>query len=577
MQSESFSTILRRRAQSDPQRPAFTFLNGSGTPAHMTYGELDRDARRLAARLQRRGAGGERILLLCDPGLDFIRALFACFYAGATPVPVHPFRLNRRLDRLQAIVRDAQARFGISRRARIDVAGAVVAGVAGSGPVRWIALDELGDASETDWREPCQDAQSIALLQYTSGSTGDPKGVVVTHGNLLANCDMMRVCFAATQDDRAAMWLPPYHDMGLIGGILQPVFVGCHAVLLDPVYFLKHPLAWLRAISDYKATCSGGPNFAYQLCADKIGAMKVPGLELSSWRLACIGAEPIRAETLQRFTEAFAPYGFKQDAFCTCYGLAEATLMVSGPRQRRYPIVKSVSRSALVQGRAVEEPVAGSQAQFVVGCGQCVAEDQEFRIVDPDQCCELPAGRIGEIWVRGPSVTQGYFNRPEESRQAFAASLRGSGKGQFLRTGDLGFVENGELFVTGRIKDLIIIAGRNHHPEDIEWTVQECGAASRFGATAAFAIDAQGAERLVILQEIDGRGRDLSHASDRISRAVAEAHGIRAHTIAFTRLGSIPRTTSNKIRRAACRTAFLKGEIDIAPSKMPERRLQIHA
>jgi acyl-CoA synthetase (AMP-forming)/AMP-acid ligase II len=577
MTVQSFGEILRHRAEADPERRAFTFLSGAGVQHSITYAELDRLARCIAAQLQNEGALGERVLVACDPGLDYVAGLFGCFYAGAVAVPVQPFRIKRSFHRFGAIADDSRAKFVIARRSLLASTRDVPSDGLRPGSLKWIAIDALEQGLEDVWQDPDARADSLALLQYTSGSTGDPKGVMVSHGNLIANSRLIRDCFDVTAEDCAVVWLPPYHDMGLIGGILQPIFTGSLGILFDPVSFLKHPLTWLKLISEFKATCSGGPNFAYELCASKAAAVPVGSLDLSSWRVACLGAEPIHVETLERFAKSFAVHGFAADAYRPCYGLAEATLIASGMRARGLPRKKSVLRSALEEGRIVDAPEHAAGAQNIVGCGQQIGEEHEIRIVDPNRFVAVSDGELGEVWLRGPSVAQGYFNRPAESETTFRAVLRGEGGTPFLRTGDLGFIEGGELFLTGRIKDLIIIAGRNHHPEDIEWTVQKCGSIARFGATAAFSIDRGGEERLVILQEIDRREDNLARTYDRIQRAVADAHGIRAHAIEFTRPHALPRTTSNKIRRAACRAAFLNGEFAVPPLQSSATLKDAHA
>jgi acyl-CoA synthetase (AMP-forming)/AMP-acid ligase II len=414
----------------------------------------------------------------------------------------------------------------------------------------WLSTDDLDETAAADWHPPDVSANSLALVQYTSGSTGQPKGVMISHGNLLHNQRMIQAAFGHSEKSVGVGWLPLFHDMGLIGNVIQPIYLGTSFTLLSPLAFIQKPVRWLRAISRYRGTTSGGPNFAYDLCARKVTPEQAAGLDLSSWDVAFVGAEPVRAQTLARFAAAFEPHGFRPQALYPCYGLAEATLFVSGGVKGAGPVT-----------RAVDGP-----APTVVGCGHCW-DGQTMRLVDPHSLRPCREGEVGEVWVSGPSVAQGYWARPEETVQTFRAYLGESGEGPFLRTGDLGFLHDGSLFITGRLKDVIIIRGRNHYPEDIELTVQASHPALQSGAGAVFSVEAEGEERLVVVQELQAGGRrhlDHNEVVGDIREAVARHHELEVFAALLLRSGSIPRTSSGKIQRHACRDGYLARSLDVA-------------
>ena len=565
--SSSFATLvglLRRRAEQRPERQAFTYLGeGEKEGGRLTYGELDRQARAIAARLQRTGAAGQRVLLLYPPGLDYIPAFFGCLYAGAVAVLVFPPRLNRPTPRLQAIAADAEAAVALttgevlaSLERRLDPGSPLAA-------LAWIATDlpAAPAGAPDDWRDPGIDASTVAALQYTSGSTSAPKGVILSHGNFLHNLELIREGFQVGPADRGLSWLPLYHDMGLVGGVLGPIYTDVPISLMSPAAFLQRPLRWLQALAETGGTISGGPNFAYQLCVDRITPEQKEGLDLSGWRLAFCGAEPVRPETLEGFARAFAPCGFRPQAFYPCYGMAETTLIVSGGAGPAAPVLRTVQREGLRQGRAEAAAPGEAGGQTLVGCGSARG-DLKICIVDPETLAPCPPGRIGEIWVAGPSVAEGYWRRPQETAESFRA-FTSDGDGPFLRTGDLGFLDGGELFVTGRLKDLIVIRGLNHYPQDIELTVARCHPALAPDAGAAFSIDVAGEERLVVAQEVrrHSRSSDLDQAVAAIRRAVSEVHQLQVHAVSLLEPLSLPKTSSGKIQRHACRAGFLDGSL----------------
>jgi len=563
--------LLKARAASEPEQEAYTFLLGGETEeTKLSYGELDRRARAIAARLQAEGVSpGARALLLFPPGIDFVATFFGCLHAGVVAVPAYPPRANRNLARLAAIVDDA-------RPAAVLTTGQLLAKVetmaAHLGPLAnlvWIPTDRVDLAGAELWREPELSGDSLAFLQYTSGSTSLPKGVMVSHGNLLHNEGMIQEAFAQSPESVIVSWLPLYHDMGLIGTVLQPLYLGARCILMSPLAFLQQPVRWLSAISRYRATTSGGPNFAYELAALKISEEEKAGLDLSCWTVAFNGAEPVRAETLERFSRAFQSRGFNPKAFYPCYGLAEATLLVTGGAVAAPPTVHGFDAAALERNE-VAPGGDGESCRRLVGSGHAW-QGQELLVVDPESRQPCPPGRVGEIWVRGPSVARGYWRRPEETEHTFGARLAEgagadgvdpAGQGGYLRTGDLGFLHAGELFVTGRLKDLIIVRGRNLYPQDIELSAERAHPALRVGCGAAFSVEVDGEERLIVVQELDRRGEAAaSDAAEAIRQAVAAEHEVPPHEVVLIRAGSLPKTSSGKVQRRACRSLYLAGKL----------------
>lgn len=562
-QSQTLIELLRSRTHQQSDQLAYTFLVDEGVvETTLTYGELDQRARGIAARLQSIVEVGDRVLLLYPPGLEYIAAFFGCLYAGAIAVPAYPPRNNRNLHRLQTLVQNAEPAVSLTTSSILSRIAPHVSENSYLAPLVWQATDQIPDSVANDWREPSISGDSLAFLQYTSGSTSTPKGVMVSHQNLLHNERLIQSVFQQTDQSVIVGWLPLYHDMGLIGNVIQPLFVGAPCILMSPMAFLQKPFRWLQAISRYRATTSGGPNFAYDLCVRKINDEQRATLDLSNWQVAFNGAEPIRQETLERFAAAFAPCGFEFDAFRPCYGLAEATLLVSGRTGDEPLVATTVQAGALEAGHAIQT-TSTEDAYTLVNCGGALAQDKVV-IVDPKTLTECAPGAVGEIWVAGPGVAQGYWNDPAETDRIFQAYLPESGEGPFLRTEDLGFLLDGKLFVTGRLKDLIIIRGLNHYPQDIELTVERCHTALRPGCCAAFSVDVAGEERLVIVQEVDQRRQFRAETViESINEAVARDHELQAHAIVLVAPGTVPKTSSGKIQRYACREAFLRGAVEV--------------
>ncbi|HEY6321946.1 MAG TPA: fatty acyl-AMP ligase [Thermoanaerobaculia bacterium] len=583
---QSLVELGRARAATLGDQPLYTFLpeRGGEDVAQLSYAGLDLRARAIAAALQRLGASGQRALLLYPPGLEFVAAFFGCLYAGVVAVPAYPPRSARTLPRLLEIARDARPAVALTTTELAAMIGGMAAQVPDLSALRLLATNAVPlDEAET-WTDPGASGSTMAFLQYTSGSTAAPKGVMVTHGNLLHNEETIRQAFGQTAASVIVGWLPLYHDMGLIGNVMQPLYLGARCVLMSPIAFLQSPKRWLAAISRYRATTSGGPNFAYDLCARKISPADRTDLDLSSWDTAFNGAEPVRAETMVRFAEAFGGCGFQANAFFPCYGLAEATLFVTGgagPGEvRGVPRVAAFDRALLEAGEARPLPAADPASSTLVSCG-CAWPGQELAIVDPATLTPCAGGAIGEVWLRGPSVAQGYWQRPVETAETFDGRLAkddpgGSRAGAeaspapFLRTGDLGFLDGGELFIAGRLKDLIIIRGRNLYPQDIELTVERSHPALRPGCGAAFSIELGQEERLVVVHEHERTPNDspldpesVEAIAEAVRRAVAEQHEAQVQQVVLLRAGTIPKTSSGKIQRRACRAALLGGRLAV--------------
>ncbi|WP_009546702.1 fatty acyl-AMP ligase [Crocosphaera subtropica] len=603
--------LLRKRAINQPQQTAYTFLeNGETELINLTYQDLDLEAKNLAAKLQALKFRGERALLLYPPGVEFISAFFGCLYAGVIPVPLYPPKRNQNLSRLQSVIANAEAKLALTTELVLENIEKHFNSTPDLAALTWLTTDNDQENLVHQWHLPEISADAIAFLQYTSGSTGNPKGVMVSHGNLIHNERMVQQAFGHTEQTIFVGWLPLFHDMGLIGNVLQPLYLGIPCILMSPVDFLQKPYRWLKAISDYRATTSGGPNFAYDLCVNKITDEQIQTLDLSSWEVAFNGAEPIRAETLEKFAQKFSPCGFRKEAFYPCYGMAEATLFITGGVSSEPPMVKTVDEKALAENRVVEVVKEQNQAQSItlVGCGRQWL-GQIVKIVDPQTLTECNNNQVGEIWVSGDSVAKGYWRELQKTKATFEAYLSDTHKGPFLRTGDLGFFSTeGELFVTGRLKDVIIIRGRNHYPQDIEITVEECHEAIVNHRSAAFTVQVEGKEQLVITAELERRyhkrrqqpsqvpphperrkGDRRQESEDpgfevtptpsqppifdeiisSIKRAVCHHHGLQVHRIILLRVGTIPKTSSGKIQRYACREGLFDHSLNVVYDSKP--------
>lgn len=566
--------LLQNRAIQNYGQVGYSFLiDGETETVNLTYRQLEQRSRAIAAYLQSVCPQGEVALLLYQPGLEYITAFFGCLYAGVIAVPAYPPRPNRSLERIQTIIRDSKAKIALTTKSIISSLEPCTSEAPELDNLGWLATDQIPENFAEKWLEPHINEDTLAFLQYTSGSTATPKGVMITHKNLLHNSGLIHQYFGHSPQSKAVIWLPPYHDMGLIGGILQPLYGGFPVILMSPLMFLQSPVRWLQAISQYQATTSGGPNFAYDLCVRKIKPEQIQTLDLSSWEVAFNGAEPISSKVLESFSNTFAVCGFRQKAFYPCYGMAEATLIISGGNKLSLPVETKVSAKALEKNQVVlVYPKEGTKT--LVGCGQSLP-DQQIQIVHPEKLTLCAEGEVGEIWVSGPSIARGYWHKPEETKQTFAAYLaKAPRKEPFMRTGDLGFLEAGELFVTGRLKDVIIINGRNHYPQDIEWTVEQSHHLIRPSCTASFSVEVEGEERLIVVAEVERNFRQFLRGSQNltpnsqelvksIQRFVSRNHDLQIYQILLLKPGAIPKTSSGKVQRYACREGFLAGTLKI--------------
>jgi len=570
MSNTDFSNLvdcLQLRSQNQSNQQAFTFLvDGELDVTHLSYAELDLQARAIAAKLQYLVPIGSRVLLCYPSGLEFISAFFGCLYAGAIAVPVPPPKRSQIQSRLQAIVNDAQPSVVLTTAALLDSLQQSWLSFPDLPVVQWMASDRLLPELAAQWQSPELKPDRLAFLQYTSGSTGNPKGVMVSHQNLMHNSAYIQTAFELSQSSVSVSWLPNFHDMGLIDSIIQPIYTGFLGVLMSPAVFLQKPIRWLEAISRYRATHCGGPNQGYELCVSKISKAQInkAQIDLSCWQSAYTGAEPIRRSTLAQFASKFQSIGFQSKFFYPCYGMAESTLMISGGKVDAEPSYCAIASQALEQKQVVTIAETEPNAKHFVSVGSAWLETK-IEIVDPDTCTACPPDRIGEIWVSGGSIAQGYWRQSDETKATFQAQFVGSQE-HWLRTGDLGFIHERQLFITGRLKDLLILWGRNHYPQDIEMTVQNSHPALRIDAGAALAIDRDRQEYLVIVQEVERtalRELDVEAIVTAIRQAVSEQHEISIFAIALIKPASIPKTSSGKIQRQACRQQFLANSLNI--------------
>ncbi|MFG3024973.1 fatty acyl-AMP ligase [Streptomyces sp. NPDC048254] len=561
--------IMEKRADEQPEKIAFRFLSDgtSDQKTDWTYRELATCARAVSGELNRAGVDGGRVVLALDPGLDYVAGLFGILRSGATAVPSFPPVGRGSLARFRSIVADC-APDAVLTDARFapHVAEFEEQLPAGLPRPRWIFPDEdfFHAPSDTPLR-----VADPALLQYSSGSTGDPKGVVLTHANLVSNCEALARHMGADPDRVGCSWLPPYHDMGLMGTILLAVHGGWPLVMMSPLHFVQHPYRWLKAITDHRVTITVGPNFAFDLCASAIDDDELRTLDLSTLRQVFCGSEPVSGATLQQFADRFGPTcGFDASSVIPCYGLAEATLFVAGKTLASgHPRIERLDKRALEQGEARHAEAADGGAVELVSCG-AVADGHEVRVVDPATGRELPPGRIGELWIGGPNVAAGYLDRPDATHDTFGARLADD-RPEYLRSGDLGFLFDGELFVTGRLKDLIVVGGRNIHPQDVEESVRRSHPAMR--RTAAFSVPAEHGveEMVVVVAEFRGPAeefiREEGELRDRVTAEITGEHGVRPAALHFGPPGTVLMTTSGKVRRAATRAAWLAGELKSFP------------
>jgi len=563
--------VLLDRSANQPNQIAYTFLaDGEHESGSCTYQELDFQARAIAVQLLTKVNPGDRALLVYPytAGIEFIAAFLGCLYAGVIAVTDYPRQHIKSLSQYQDRIIDCQAAIALTTQGFVDQVQEKLITNPGIAlklkALPWIATDKVDVDLAKKWQQPDINGDTLAYLQYTSGSTGKPKGVMVTHDNIIHNSEVIYQSFGHHKCSKVLMWLPMFHDMGLIGGVMQPLYGGLPAVLMSPIALAQKPFLWLEAISKYKITTSGGPNFAYDLLCQKVTDEQRASLDLSSWEVAFSGAEPVRAETLAKFAELYQPCGFKKEAFYPCYGMAEATLFITGIDPQEYPTIAYLEPKALTEDRVVVVAKDTPNAKSVVSCGHTWLGD-EVIIVDPETKIELPQDRVGEIWTRGKNIGKGYWQREEQTASTFRETLASKPDQTYLRTGDLGFIKDGELYITGRIKDMMILWGRNHYPQHIEETVESCHRALRPNHGAAFSVDVGGEEQLVVAHEInrtDLRKLNAEEVIGAIRLAVGEQNLANVFAVALLKTGSIPKTSSGKIQRRTCQSMFLDGSLN---------------
>ncbi|MDH4251454.1 MAG: AMP-binding protein, partial [Nitrospira sp.] len=565
--------LFEHRCRQQPEALAYALLRDNlEIESQLTYAQLEGTVRSLARHLTHVARLGTRALLLYPQGLDAACAFWACVCAGLVPVPApapDPIRRKHALPRLRSIIEDARVSLVLTTSS-ITALSSELAIANETSPITWVATNQpytLVDSVEL----PRPHRNPLAYLQYTSGSTATPRGVMISQGNVLAHCRALSLAGDVSDSSRSLCWLPYFHDYGLLHGIIAPFYAGIPAYLMSPVTFLRRPLRWLDAVSRFEITHSGGPNFSYEACLRAVRQQKEWRADLSTWLVASCGAEPIRPETVEQFIDIFGPHGFRRTTFAPAYGLAEATLLVTVKRAGAEPSFLHVETDALADSIIKEAPASEQGTRTLVGCGEPL-EETHVRIVNPVTHAECPSGVVGEVWLAGTGIGAGYWGKPEETDATFNAALAGSGEGPYLRTGDLGFIHSGELFLTGRLKDLIIVRGRNYYPHDLEWSAQQAHPGLRRGYGAAFSIEDKTGERVVLVHEIEKQvsESDLAEVVGYIRRALADEYELEIHTVVLIKSGTIPRTSSGKIQRGACKAAFEAGQLAVVGSSTLE-------
>lgn len=563
---DSLVDLIEHRAKNQADKIAYTHLKDrDGDIEEISYADFEKRVKQLAAKLQEFGVEGERIVLMYPPGIDYTVAYFAVIFAGAIAVPVYEPRQSNHFNRIESILADCQPKILLTKEKVIKATSDEILEKLSQFGATWLTTDNEDFFTGNEvWQPVTLSKNSVVFLQYTSGSTGNPKGVMVTNGNLLHNSEMIRLVTGQDQSSCMVTWLPPYHDMGLIGGLIQPLYTGYQCVILSPISVIQRPIKWLNAIRDYKGTISGGPNFIYEACVKRVRDKQLAGCDLSSWQIAFNGAEPINADTVNAFSERFEQYGFKHTSHLPCYGMAETTLMVTSANHNTSPVISYFDKDQL-QADFGKRSNQIMSAIPLVSSGK-VVPDLDIKIVDPDSGRELDDGQVGEVWVRGDSVALGYWQKAPITGEDFVGILEGDVENRYLRTGDLGFIDDQEVFITGRIKDLIIIRGKNHYPQDIEATVTDASEHIKPHTGAAFSVEHEGAEKLVVMQEIDRRLESEQHheVKEILKEKVAEYHGLQLFDVKFIRPGTLPKTTSGKIQRRLAKKVYLDEALENA-------------
>ncbi len=563
-------SLLQERARQKNNEVLFRFLaDGEGDEITLSYAELNRQAQNIAQRLLKHARPGDRALLLYPDGLEFIISFYACIYAGIIAVPAFPPKRNQKMQRLASIIDGCQPSLILTEKKTLALVQSLFEDYSTDEPSLILSTDRITDKNtdqQADNTQALPEIRStdVAFLQYTSGSTGNPKGVIVSHSNLLANAEALLQATHHTDKPVGVSWLPLFHDMGLIGSVIQPLYTGFQAVLMPPTAFVSKPIRWLQAISKYKATFSGGPNIGYDYCLQSIKPEELADIDLSHWQIAASGAEPVRASTLEAFSKLVAGTGFSKDIYYPCYGMAEATLLISSKAPNEEPMMQTVDSVSLQHNKIIRVDTEHKNSQILISCGHSW-NGHDIIIVDPETKHTLKEDTVGEVWVSGPSVAQGYWNKAEATEETFNAHTSDSGEGPFLRTGDLGYLSSGELYITGRIKDVLIIHGRNHYPQDIEQTVADSHEALMPNATAAFSIMVDGKEKLVVAQEVKrsyARKIEPETLLKTIRDRISHIHDVEAHEIILLKPARIAKTSSGKIQRHRCRQQFMANSLE---------------
>lgn len=560
----NYAWLLQERAISEPDKIAFIYLiDGELEKQEVTYKQLDFLAKKIAGYLQEKANIGDRALLLYPSGIDYIAAFFGCLYAGIIAIPLYQLRNNTRaLSRMHSIWVDAAATFILSTKDKLTILYNNQEIIPDFGNAILVATDEIDDSAVNKWKQPPY--QDVAYLQYTSGSTGHPKGVMVGHHNLAHNGRITQNTWKNNENSTIVSWLPLHHDMGLIAMILQAIYAGSLCVFMSPVHFVQRPLRWLQAIHRYKANITGAPNFAFDLCIEKVKPEDLIELDLSSLQIAYNGAEPVRAQTLDKFSRKFAVTGFTKELFYPAYGMAEDTLFTTMKTEPGLPQYISISTIKMENG-IVEENTDLNNSRVFVSCGKVLA-DQTVKIVNPITMLEVSDANVGEIWISGPSKAIGYWNKPEESERIFAAKLQNDSQTTFLRSGDLGFIKDNQLYIVGRHKDLIIIRGSNYYPIDIEFSSENSSDILAINNAASFSIEVNNNEELIIVQAIKNTGIELINIEETkeiIRQAIIEDHEIDPYDIVLVRSNQIPKTSSGKVQRTLCKQLYLDKKLKL--------------
>lgn len=562
----SMVELLQHRAKHQADHKAYGFFSNAGEETQtLTYEQLHRHSVVLAHRLSQHSQKGDRALLLFSPGLEFMVAYFGCLYAGVLPVPVIPSRRGKTRHATVSIMQNATPAVALANTELLQPLKDEFSDNTVAHNIQWLDVSIEETLALIDFQPLSLSTEDTAFLQYTSGSTSSPKGVMVTHGNLLENSEMIKQALGNDETCHYVSWVPLYHDMGLIYNVLQSLYLGSSCVLMAPVTFLQRPLLWLKAISQFKAKVAGGPNFSFDLCVERFNEKMMEGIDLSHWEVALNGAEPVRADTIRRFSQKFSSYGFKETAFYPCYGMAEATLLISGGERKLAPVITPFSKTGLHNKKAVT-PANKNDSQLLVGCGKSLIGER-VAIVDPETLVECPPCRIGEIWAQGGNIASGYWENAEATRQTFKESIAGQNSGAFLRTGDLGFVDSqGELYIAGRLKDIIIVRGENFYPQDIEKTAESSHPALKANSSAAFSMEVNGQQQLVLVLEVKRAHRkslDVDDVLGCIRKEVVREHELTIHKILLIKTETIPKTSSGKIQRALTRVRMQEQDFEV--------------